>query len=110
MELYKIVKNNNTFVLNFSEVPDECYYSNRVPILLGYSSLVIQEKFRNIENYFSSKEIIIYSNMEELKTKVTNLIKNFDKQNIMRTNALKCSKKYSFDNYVFEILDKMTII
>ena len=105
VKLYKIVKDNNTFVLSFSEFPEQCYYSNRIPMLLGYSSLVIQEKFKNVDKYFSNKEMIIYGNMDELKTKVNSLINDFNKQNIIRANALEISKKYSFDNYILNILN-----
>jgi len=107
LDMYNLTKNNNTFVLSFSEILDECYYSNRIPMLLGYSSLIIQEKFKNIEKYFSDSEMIIYNNMDELKNKINNIINDYEKQIILRNNALRCSKKYNFENYIFNIFDNI---
>jgi len=107
LEMYLLTRNNNTFILSFSEIPKECYYSNRIPMLLGYNALVIQEKFKNIEKYFNDREMIIYSNMKELENKVTHMINNFKEQNILRKNGLECSKKYSFDNYVYTLIDNL---
>tara|TARA_Y100001970_G_C14256245_1_gene875646 strand:+ start:4349 stop:9343 length:4995 start_codon:yes stop_codon:yes gene_type:complete len=104
IDMYNLTKNDNTFVLSFSEFKDQCYYSNRIPMLLGYNSLVIQEEFKNIQKYFTNSEMIIYSDIDTLKIKISNIINNYDAQNIMRKNGLICSKKYSFDNYVYEIL------
>ena len=104
IDMYKIVKNNNTFVVSFSERPNECYYSNRIPMLCGYRAIILQQSFYNIEKYFNSEQLIIFNKIEDLKIIMPKLINNYNLQNKYRENALNISKKYSFENYVKEIL------
>lgn len=109
IRMYNLTKAANTFVLSFSEIPDQCYYSNRVPMLLGYSALVVQERFRGIEQRFSERDMIVYSSMKELRTKMQRMIDNHGTQRVLRRNALRCSKKYTFDHYLHGVLSGIDI-
>ena len=105
-EMYKLLKNNNTFILSFS-ITQKLYFSNRIPMLCGYRALVLQEYFNGINNYFSDKDMIIFKNTDELADKISNVINNYELQNKYRTNAFNISMKYTFDNYILEKFNKI---
>jgi hypothetical protein len=104
-KIYYLIKDINTFVLSFSERPEYCYYSNRIPMLCGYRGLILQQYFNNIEKFFTNDELIIFKNINELKNKLNLLINNIDLQNKYRENAFKKSQLYSFDNYILKIIN-----
>ena len=109
-ELYDILKNQNTFVLSFSERPRKQYYSNRISMLCGYRGLIVQQHFQNIEKCFDKNSMIIFREIADLKPKIEKFLNNYDLQSKTREKAFEMSRKYSFHNYVVLLISKMNFL
>lgn len=80
-DLYKSLLNSK-MALNLSRGnPTKYYSSNRIATLMGNGLLVFVDKNVKLSNFFSSKEIVFYNNINDLAKKISFFSKN-DKKRI----------------------------
>lgn len=81
------------------------YFSNRVMNLCACSGCVLLYYSEGLEEVFKdSVDILFFRNLEELKDKIDYFKKNIDDVKMIRKNAYKISRKYTFDNLVKRLL------
>ena len=89
-EFYKALINSK-MGLNLSRgLPTKYYSSNRIASLIGNGLLTFIDKKTQLGDIFSSKEIILYENINNLSNK----IKFYKKNSNLKIKLLKMGKKY----------------
>lgn len=81
------------------------YFSNRVMNLCACSGCVLLYYSEGLEEVFKDGvDVLFFRNLEELKDKIDYFKKNIDALKMIRNNAYKISRKYTFDNLVKRLL------
>ena len=84
---------NSKMALNLSRgTPTKYYSSNRIASLMGNGLLVFIDKNVKMNDFFNTKEIVTYNNLDDLSDK----IKFYKKNDILRKEIAKKGKKKYF--------------
>ncbi len=98
---------NSKMALNLSRGrPIKHYSSNRIASLMGNGLLVFIDKKTQMNDFFSSKEIIFYSNIDDLSDKIKFYAKHDRLRNIVSKNGknkyFKLFNEYKISKFIID--------
>jgi len=104
------ILNNSKICINFSRSRKNVFQTKaRIFEITGSGSLCITEKSKDTKNFFQNKkELIIFSNYDELKKKISYILKNPEiRDKIAHEGYKKCKKNYLYSKIINQIFDKI---
>ena len=107
---YNHIINNSYLSLNFSESRNNILQTKaRVFEIAGSGSLCLTQISPDIKNFFKNfKEIILFTNMEDLKKKINFILKNPRLRNKIALNGYnKCRLNFTYEKNISLILKKI---